>query len=49
MQRIRDLPLTSPRRYQSVPRLRPLVTKAHEMCPYSKATRGNIDVTLTVA
>jgi len=26
-----------------------LVTKAHEMCPYSKATRGNIDVALTVA
>lgn len=26
-----------------------LVTKAHEVCPYSKATRGNIEVTLTVA
>ena len=26
-----------------------LAYKAHEMCPYSKATRGNIDVTLTVA
>ncbi len=25
-----------------------LVTKAHELCPYSKATRGNVDVTLTV-
>ncbi len=25
-----------------------LVSKAHEVCPYSKATRGNIDVTLTV-
>ena len=25
-----------------------LVTKAHEVCPYSNATRGNIDVTLTV-
>ena len=25
-----------------------LVHKAHEFCPYSKATRGNIDVTLTV-
>ncbi|MBA3302252.1 MAG: organic hydroperoxide resistance protein [Acidimicrobiia bacterium] len=25
-----------------------LVEKAHEVCPYSKATRGNIDVTLTV-
>lgn len=23
-----------------------LVEKAHEICPYSKATRGNIDVTL---
>ncbi|MFK2902819.1 organic hydroperoxide resistance protein [Dyella ginsengisoli] len=26
-----------------------LVAKAHEVCPYSNATRGNIDVTLTVA
>jgi lipoyl-dependent peroxiredoxin len=26
-----------------------LVHKAHEMCPYSKATRGNVEVTLTVA
>lgn len=26
-----------------------LVELAHEFCPYSKATRGNIDVTLTVA
>jgi osmotically inducible protein OsmC len=26
-----------------------LMAKAHEMCPYSKATRGNIDVVLTVA
>lgn len=26
-----------------------LVAKAHEICPYSNATRGNIDVTLTVA
>jgi organic hydroperoxide reductase OsmC/OhrA len=25
-----------------------LMTKAHEICPYSRATRGNIDVTLTV-
>ena len=25
-----------------------LVTAAHEVCPYSNATRGNIDVTLTV-
>ena len=25
-----------------------LVEKAHEVCPYSKATRGNIDVNLTV-
>jgi organic hydroperoxide reductase OsmC/OhrA len=22
--------------------------RAHETCPYSRATRGNIDVTLTV-
>jgi osmotically inducible protein OsmC len=26
-----------------------LVHKAHEMCPYSKATRGNVEVTLAVA
>lgn len=26
-----------------------LVEQAHEVCPYSKATRGNVDVTLTVA
>jgi organic hydroperoxide reductase OsmC/OhrA len=26
-----------------------LVKSAHEVCPYSNATRGNIDVTLTVA
>lgn len=25
-----------------------LVNKAHEVCPYSNATRGNIDVTLTL-
>lgn len=25
-----------------------LVEKAHQVCPYSKATRGNIDVTLKV-
>jgi Ohr subfamily peroxiredoxin len=24
-----------------------LMAKAHEICPYSRATRGNIDVTLT--
>jgi lipoyl-dependent peroxiredoxin len=27
---------------------RDLMTRAHEACPYSRATRGNIDVTLTV-
>ncbi|MGF6505785.1 organic hydroperoxide resistance protein [Paraburkholderia sp. 32] len=26
-----------------------LVDKAHVVCPYSNATRGNIDVTLTIA
>tara|TARA_R110002051_G_scaffold15064_2_gene47631 strand:- start:24910 stop:25347 length:438 start_codon:yes stop_codon:yes gene_type:complete len=26
-----------------------LVEMAHQTCPYSKATRGNIDVTITVA
>ena len=25
-----------------------LVAKAHEVCPYSNATRGNVDVRLTV-
>ena len=25
-----------------------LVSKAHQVCPYSNATRGNIDVTLTL-
>jgi len=29
--------------------LEDLVQKAHVVCPYSNATRGNIDVTLTVA
>ena len=26
-----------------------LVAKAHQVCPYSNATRGNVDVRLTVA
>jgi organic hydroperoxide reductase OsmC/OhrA len=26
-----------------------LVDAAHQVCPYSNATRGNIDVTLTIA
>ncbi|MDW5417763.1 organic hydroperoxide resistance protein [Iodobacter sp. CM08] len=25
-----------------------LVSKAHEVCPYSNATRGNVEVTLTI-
>jgi len=25
-----------------------LINKAHEVCPYSNATRGNIEVTLTL-
>ncbi|WP_226665968.1 organic hydroperoxide resistance protein [Metabacillus litoralis] len=29
-------------------KLEELVEKAHEFCPYSKATKGNIDVTLNV-
>jgi len=29
--------------------LQQLVAAAHEVCPYSNATRGNIDVALTVA
>ena len=28
--------------------LKPFVDKAHQVCPYSNATRGNIDVTLTL-
>ena len=27
---------------------RELIDKAHIVCPYSNATRGNIDVTLTL-
>lgn len=30
-------------------RLQALVDRAHTVCPYSNATRGNIDVSLTVA
>jgi osmotically inducible protein OsmC len=26
-----------------------IVDKAHQVCPYSNATRGNIEVTITVA
>jgi lipoyl-dependent peroxiredoxin len=26
-----------------------LVAEAHKVCPYSNATRGNIDVQLTIA
>lgn len=29
--------------------LQPLVEQAHQVCPYSNATRGNIDVALTLA
>lgn len=31
------------------PQAESLVEKAHQVCPYSNATRGNIDVKLTVA
>lgn len=31
------------------PEAEALMKAAHEVCPYSKATRGNIDVTLSVA
>jgi Ohr subfamily peroxiredoxin len=42
------------RLYVSLPGLEPavaqsLLEEAHQTCPYSKATRGNIDVELTVA
>lgn len=30
------------------PQAEDLVHKAHQICPYSNATRGNVDVTLTV-
>ncbi|MDY6811948.1 MAG: organic hydroperoxide resistance protein, partial [Actinomycetota bacterium] len=33
----------------SAPEARQLVDKAHEVCPYSNATRGNIAVNLSVA
>ena len=26
-----------------------LINKGHEVCPYSSATRGNIEVTITLA
>jgi osmotically inducible protein OsmC len=26
-----------------------IVDKAHQVCPYSNATRGNIEVTITLA
>ena len=29
--------------------LQALVDKAHQVCPYSNATRGNIEVTFTLA
>ena len=32
-----------------IPAAEALVAKAHQVCPYSNATRGNIEVTLTVA
>ena len=32
----------------TAPRPQALVDAAHQVCPYSNATRGNIDVTLTV-
>ncbi len=31
------------------PRARELVDTAHQVCPYSNATRGNVEVTLTLA
>ena len=30
-------------------RAKELTDAAHQVCPYSNATRGNIDVTITVA
>ena len=40
--------------HRRAPRRRPdvaadLLAQAHQRCPYSKAIRGNVDVTLTVA
>ena len=35
------------RRYGDVPAVAALVAAAHEVCPYSKATRGNIDVAVS--
>ena len=31
------------------PKLQALIEDAHKICPYSRATRGNVPVTLTVA
>jgi Ohr subfamily peroxiredoxin len=41
-----ELKITVPGFERSV--VEDLVAKAHQICPYSNATRGNIDVTLTV-
>lgn len=41
-----ELKITVPGFERSV--VEDLVHKAHQICPYSNATRGNIDVTLTV-
>ena len=37
-----DVPNATPEQAQS------LVERAHEVCPYSNATRGNVEVTLGV-
>ena len=41
------LPLASTTYYFSS--LDDLIEKAHQVCPYSNATRGNIEVTVTVS
>jgi len=41
-----ELDVHTPNLEQSIAEV--LVAKAHEVCPYSNATRGNIDVTLRV-
>jgi lipoyl-dependent peroxiredoxin len=42
-----ELDVTLPQ-VQDPERAARLVAAAHQICPYSNATRGNIDVTLTV-
>ena len=43
-----DLKLAVPKEMGGAGGAEALVAKAHAVCPYSNATRGNIEVTITV-